>query len=150
AGGQKAVSTWIDHSVPVTSPQAPTPALVQAPTAEPPAPRTYDVWVWLIGLLALALLGLFIAQPFAVNPYQGPGATPLPENKKDVKEPVDPSPPKKAAAEQESTRALTEVRQLTGHAGEVLCVALAPDGRHALSGGKDRSVRLWDVAAGRE
>jgi hypothetical protein len=150
AAGQKAVSTWIDHSVPVTSSQAPAPAPVRAPVSAPPAPRNYDAWVWLIGLLALALLGLFIAQPFAVNPDEGPEANPAPENKKDEKEPVDPPPPKKAAAGQEATRALTEVRQLAGHAGEVLCVALAPDGRHALSGGKDRSVRLWDVAAGRE
>jgi hypothetical protein len=39
---------------------------------------------------------------------------------------------------------------LTGHEGPVLAVALSPDGRLALSGGKDRTARLWDLAAGKE
>jgi WD40 repeat protein len=32
----------------------------------------------------------------------------------------------------------------------VLALAFAPDGRALLSGGADRAVRLWDLAAGRE
>jgi WD40 repeat protein/tRNA A-37 threonylcarbamoyl transferase component Bud32 len=43
-----------------------------------------------------------------------------------------------------------EIRCLTGHREAVLAVSLAPDGRRALSGGKDRTIRLWDVEAGRE
>jgi tRNA A-37 threonylcarbamoyl transferase component Bud32 len=43
-----------------------------------------------------------------------------------------------------------EVRHLSGHRETVLAVALAPKGRRALSGGKDRTIRLWDVEAGRE
>ncbi|HEY3295683.1 MAG TPA: TIR domain-containing protein [bacterium] len=34
---------------------------------------------------------------------------------------------------------------LTGHKGTVLCVSMTPNGRWAVSGGKDRTVRSWDL-----
>ncbi len=47
-----------------------------------------------------------------------------------------------------------EVRRFEGHEGPVRAVAYSPDGRYLLSGSGypngDRTVRLWDVAAGKE
>jgi WD40 repeat protein len=40
------------------------------------------------------------------------------------------------------------VQVFTGHAGEVYSVAVSADGRTAVSGSYDRSVRVWDLAGG--
>jgi WD40 repeat protein len=40
------------------------------------------------------------------------------------------------------------VRTLTGHEDWVNALALTPDGRYALSGSNDRTLKLWDVATG--
>jgi WD40 repeat protein len=40
------------------------------------------------------------------------------------------------------------MRILQGHRGPVLCLAYAPDGRSLASGGWDKTVRIWDTAAG--
>lgn len=41
-------------------------------------------------------------------------------------------------------------RPFAGHRGHILCVALSPDGKRAVSGSEDHTARVWDVASGRE
>src|SRR5262249_46414352 len=43
-----------------------------------------------------------------------------------------------------------EVRRLEGHKDQVWCAAFTPDGQRVVSGAIDGTVRLWDVAEGRE
>jgi WD40 repeat protein len=42
------------------------------------------------------------------------------------------------------------IRSMPGHTQEVTSVAFSPDGKSLLSGSFDRTVRLWDVATGKE
>jgi WD40 repeat protein len=45
---------------------------------------------------------------------------------------------------------LREIRSFEGHPGYVHAIAIARDGKTALSGGDDKTLRLWDLASGRE
>ncbi len=41
-----------------------------------------------------------------------------------------------------------ELQRYEGHADTVTCVAVLPDRRHALSGSRDNTLRLWDIESG--
>ena len=43
-----------------------------------------------------------------------------------------------------------ELLQLKGHTNGVICVAWSPDGKRILTGGLDRTVRLWDAGNGKD
>ena len=43
-----------------------------------------------------------------------------------------------------------ELRTFTGHSSVVSGVAIAPDGRTALSGSSDKTLKLWDLVSGKE
>ena len=40
------------------------------------------------------------------------------------------------------------MRTLSGHTGAVQAVAVTPDGRQAVSGSGDNTLRVWDLASG--
>ena len=40
----------------------------------------------------------------------------------------------------------TELRTLTGRTGAVMSIVFSPDGRFALSGSDDNTLKLWDVS----
>ena len=43
-----------------------------------------------------------------------------------------------------------ELRRFEGHKGWVPGLAFSPSGRHVVTGGKDRTVRVWDTQTGKE
>lgn len=45
---------------------------------------------------------------------------------------------------------LGEIRRFEGHDGNVTAVAFLPDGKHVVSVGEDRSMRVWDIETGLE
>ncbi|HLO51765.1 MAG TPA: hypothetical protein VK211_25365, partial [Kamptonema sp.] len=42
------------------------------------------------------------------------------------------------------------LRTLTGHTGYVTAVAIAPDGKTAISASRDKTLKIWDTETGRE
>src|SRR5207253_211267 len=59
------------------------------------------------------------------------------------------------AARVEGTQPIVEgpvgfIRSLEGHNTEIRAVALSADGKHALTGAVDYSMRLWDLKTGKD
>jgi|GEM_PF-2190814 len=73
-------------------------------------------------------------------------ARPKPRADRDVPEmsPEPPSPPRRLPIEADAARLVLQV----GHASVVESVSLSPDGRYAVTGALDGTLRLWDVASG--
>jgi len=45
---------------------------------------------------------------------------------------------------------MKEAGQFAGHSGEVACISISGDGKFAVSGGKEKKLRYWEIATGQE
>lgn len=98
-----------------------------------------------------------VTAPAPLRPTPQPSPTPTPQlaTSAPLAQPVPLAPPVQPAAASTATesatrRASAPSRALLGHTGEVLAVAVSRSGSRALTGADDRSLRLWDLATGRE
>jgi CubicO group peptidase (beta-lactamase class C family)/formylglycine-generating enzyme required for sulfatase activity len=127
----------VPHLVPVpataTITRSESPPEAARPAAAPP-PRNRRRWA------AAVLLALLLGGAAAVVVFRSGRGTP-------AIDPVDDAPVEAALP---PVAEPGEVRRFEGHSSQVNCVALTRDGKIAVSGGMDASVRVWDVATGRQ
>jgi WD40 repeat protein/serine/threonine protein kinase len=96
-----------------------------------------------LALVSVALLGVLVL----VASFVGTALL----RDRDQRPELPPGPPgPEPKAVQPSPLAEGEVRRFEGHRDKVWSVALSVDGKWALSGSSDKTVRLWDVETGLE
>jgi WD40 repeat protein len=56
----------------------------------------------------------------------------------------------RAVVREREVATISEVCRLSGHVGSVHCVGFTSDGKFGLSGGQDKTLRVWDVTTGKQ
>ncbi|WP_267246138.1 WD40 repeat domain-containing serine/threonine protein kinase [Streptomyces sp. PR69] len=143
-----AVTAPTPPPVPAAHPPMPPPmppAMPPYPPKTPPqatAPvggRTIQRRSVLLGGLAAATAAVAVPAAFLLWPEDGAPAEP--KGKPEEKPKAGKSP------ERDITR---PVGELKGHEEDIDCLAVSPDGRFLATGGYDKTLKLWDLTAGRE
>jgi tRNA A-37 threonylcarbamoyl transferase component Bud32 len=110
------------------------PAPANARTAPPPRSRRPLV---LLAALALVVVAGLLVAGFSLWQRSRSGSDGGPADPVGQQNAATPAP-------------AGEIRRLEGHTGFAPCVVFLPSGRQALSGSRDRTIRLWDVDTGQE
>jgi WD40 repeat protein len=85
------------------------------------------------------------------NPSANPQPGDTPQGTAGGGGPPDGTPPKNSGTEAPALpEGVRELAKLEGHEGIVNCLAFSPDGKTLASGDGQRTIKLWDVATGKE